>query len=68
MRIYPNPDGSFDVVNLHKVLFHVEEGKCPKVIGRITEKWQHARKAINFIPLCVMKFEDQLITTKIEPR
>jgi hypothetical protein len=65
MKVYPNNDGSYDVVNLNKVLFHVEEGRPLKLIGRVNEKWQHPRKRLNTIPLSVLRWEGEIISKKL---
>jgi hypothetical protein len=62
MRIYKNSDGSFDVVNVNRVLFHTKHGSC-KVIGRVSEDWRTASKQVYKIPRSILKFKD-LIETK----
>ena len=66
MRIYPNTDGSYDVVNNHKVLFHVTEAKGAEVIGIVNNLWKHPRRALNTIPLSVLKFHDMIVTKVVE--
>lgn len=63
-KTFPNSDGSYDVLNFHRVLFHVTDITC-KCIGRVNNKWSHPRKPIHTIPLSVMKFEDQIISKKL---
>lgn len=63
MKIYKNSDGSFDIVNTNRVLFHAKNGTC-KVIGRVSERWSTASKQVSRLPLSVMKFRD-LIETSI---
>ena len=64
MRIYKNSDGSFDIVNANRVLFHAKNGTC-KVIGRVNERWRTASKQVSRLPLSVMKFRDLIETTAI---
>jgi hypothetical protein len=59
MRIFKNSDGSFDIVNANRVLFHAKNGTC-KVIGRVSEKWRTASKQVYRLPLSVMRFRDQI--------
>jgi len=63
MKIYKNSDGSFDIVNTNRVLFHAKNGTC-KLIGRVSERWRTASKQVSRLPLSVMKFRD-LIETSI---
>lgn len=65
MRIYPNQDGSYDVVNNHKVLFHVTELKGAEVIGLVNDRWKHNSRALSAIPICVLKFTDLITGKKI---
>ena len=66
MNIYPNEDGSYDVVNQYKVLFHVTEAKGATVVGVVNNKWKHQRRKLNTIPLSVLKFHDMIVTKIIE--
>jgi hypothetical protein len=64
MKIYKNSDGSFDVVNSDRVLFHTKQGRC-KVIGRVSGNWRTASKQVYRIPKDVLKFKKLIETTKI---
>jgi hypothetical protein len=64
MKIFKNSDGSFDIVNTNRVLFHAKNGTC-KVIGRVNEQWRTASKQVSRLPLSVMKFRDIIETSKI---
>ena len=64
MKIYKNSDGSFDIINTNRVLFHAKNGTC-KVIGRVSEKWRTASKQVSRLPLSVLKFREQIETAEI---
>jgi hypothetical protein len=56
MRIFKNSDGSFDIVNTNRVLFHAKNGTC-KVIGRVSERWRTASKEVKSLPVSVYRFK-----------
>jgi hypothetical protein len=64
MNIYKNSDGSFDVVNTNRVLFHAKNGTC-RVIGRVSDQWRTASKQVKSLPVSVYKFRDLIEKAKI---
>ena len=64
MKIFKNSDGSFDIINNNRVLFHAKNGTC-KVIGRVSERWRTASKQVSRLPLSVMKFKNVIESTTI---
>jgi hypothetical protein len=56
MKIFKNSDGSFDIVNTNRVLFHAKNGTC-KVIGRVNQQWRTASKQVYSLPVSVYRFK-----------
>jgi hypothetical protein len=56
MKIFKNSDGSFDIVNTNRVLFHAKNGTC-KVIGRVSPNWRTASKEVKSLPVSVYRFK-----------
>lgn len=56
MKIFKNSDGSFDIVNTNRVLFHAKNGTC-KVIGRVSPRWRTASKEVKSLPVSVYRFK-----------
>jgi hypothetical protein len=56
MRIFKNSDGSFDIVNTNRVLFHAKNGTC-KVIGRVNDRWRTASKQVYSLPVSIHRFK-----------
>jgi hypothetical protein len=49
MKYFKNIDGSYDIVNEHKVLFHYANGKI-KLIGRVNEDWKPSGHKETILP------------------
>jgi hypothetical protein len=64
MRIYRNSDGSFDIVNTNRVLFHAKNGTC-KVIGRVNDRWRTASKEVKSLPVSIHRFKTLIEKTVI---
>jgi len=62
-KVYPNSDGSFDVVNRHRTLLHVANDRV-KLVGTVTEQWRHHNASLRHIPLSVLKFREILTDAK----
>jgi hypothetical protein len=56
MRVYKNPDGSYDVLNSKNELFHIVY--APKKVGHVTDKWKHNHAPLRRIPKHIMNLFD----------
>ena len=56
MKIYPNSDGSYDVINSKNELFHIVHSA--KKIGHVTTNWKHHRRQLTRIPRHIMSLID----------
>jgi hypothetical protein len=56
MRIFKNSDGSFDIVNTNRVLFHAKNGQL-KLIGRVSPSWRTASKQVSRLPVKLKPFK-----------
>ena len=65
MRIFKNSDGSFDVVNEHRILFHAKNNQL-KLIGRVSPSWRTASKQISRLPVKLKPFKCTIETTIYE--
>lgn len=56
MKVYPNSDGSYDVINSRNELFHIVH--AAKKVGHVTTSWKHHRKQLTRIPRHIMSLID----------
>jgi hypothetical protein len=63
MKVYPNKDGSYDIVNSHSILFKVYP--AVKCVGRKPESWQPKSAPMQRIPSAVMSFINTIEETKL---
>lgn len=67
MKIYRNNDLSFDVVNDNNVLFHLHND-CIKVIGRVSNAWNHNSRASKRIPARYSRYSNVLTKAIIDEK
>ena len=64
MKIFKNSDGSFDVVNEHRILFHAKNNQL-KLIGRVSPSWRTTSKQVIRLPVSLNGFQTLIEKTII---